>query len=101
MLALVSRTVRFGAFLGGVLLASTAWAGELVVVDAVGADLKPGATVDGAKPLRLNAGARITLVASTGAVIKLRGPSEQVPQSDTAAAGSGMVDSLRQLVTNR
>ncbi|MFX4929750.1 hypothetical protein ABTB76_19745, partial [Acinetobacter baumannii] len=74
------------ALLGSMLTASAAVAGDLVVVDAVGTDVKPGAAIDGAKPLRLGAGARVTLVAATGAVLHLRGPYDQPPQPEAAAA---------------
>ncbi len=103
MIALGSHAARLALGFGLLVAASAAAsAADLVVVDAVGTDIQPGAAIDGSKPLRLGAGARVTLVAATGAVIRLRGPYEQAPQPDgSAAAGPGVADALRLLMTQQ
>lgn len=45
----------------------------LVVLEARGINLKPGATIDSARPISLREGEGVTLIASTGVTIKLRG----------------------------
>jgi len=52
------------------LTAAGARANELVVLDAKGVDLAPGAKVDGTAKLTLAAGARLTLVAADGRTIE-------------------------------
>lgn len=54
-------------------MATMAQAAPLVVLEARGINLKPGATIDSARPISLKEGERLTLIASTGVTIKLRG----------------------------
>ncbi|HYC15107.1 MAG TPA: hypothetical protein VEC75_12720 [Stellaceae bacterium] len=70
-----------------VLLALEARAAEFVVIEATGASLKPGETIDGSKPLVLKEGELVSLVAEDGNVLKLRGPYNQAPD---AATGGGL-----------
>src|ERR1700744_1363750 len=72
--------------LAGALLASQAEAAVLVVAEARGVALKPGDTLDSAKPLTLKQGQHVTLVSETGATLKLDGPYDRPP---TAAGGGG------------
>lgn len=81
--------------------ASGAVAAELVVVSAKGVDLKAGQQVDGTKPLKLAAGQLLTLIASDGRTIKLKGPYEDAPAPAQAAQGGAVVDSLKNLVIQR
>jgi hypothetical protein len=67
--------------------ASAAMAAELVVVEARGVGLKQGDVLDDAKPIKLEDGQLLTLVAENGSILTLRGPYDQAP-----AAGSGGVD---------
>ena len=74
-------------------------AANLVVVDARGIDLKPGAEIDGAKPLTLKDGQVVTLISPSGEIIKLHGPMNAAP---APAQGGSTVDvrgALRTLVT--
>lgn len=71
----------------------------LVVVEARGVDLKPGAEVDGAKPMALKDGQVVTLISPTGEIIKLHGPMNAAP---APAQGGSTVDvqgALKTLVT--
>ncbi len=69
------------------LLLSTAAASaaNLIVVEARGIALKPGATVDSAKPLVLQQGQHVTLISEQGATLSIDGPYNQPP----SAGGTG------------
>jgi hypothetical protein len=83
-------------------LALPATANELVVVEAKGIELAPGAKVDGAKVLVLAAGQRLTLIAADGRSLKLRGPYEEAPAPGQAApAGANVGDALKNLMNQR
>lgn len=72
-------------------------ASDLVVVDARGIDLKPGAKIPSNVVVKLGAGARLTLVTQNGETIRLRGPFEDLPVRDVANT-QGVVDSLRKMM---
>lgn len=79
--------------------AAAAQAANLVVVEARGIDLKPGAEIDGGKPLSLKEGQVVTLISPSGEIIKLSGPMNAAP---APAQGGSTVDvkgALRTLVT--
>ncbi|MBI3507429.1 MAG: hypothetical protein HY059_21550 [Proteobacteria bacterium] len=86
--------------LGLTLLVPPARADELVVVEAKGVDLAPGAKVDGTKVLQLAAGQRLTLVAADGRTVKLRGPYEEAP-APAAGQVASMGDALKNLMSQR
>ncbi len=68
--------------------ASAATAAELVVVEVRGGvSLKQGDTVDDAKPLKLEDGQMLTLVADDGSILTLRGP-----YNDPPSGGKGGID---------
>ena len=77
--------LAFAALIVGA--ASAAMAAELVVVEARGVGLKQGDVIDDAKPLTLQDGQLVTLVAENGSILTLRGPYDQAP-----SAGGGGVD---------
>lgn len=88
------------AFLVGI--AVPAAGNELVVVDAKGIELAPGAKVDGTKVLVLAAGQRLTLIAADGRSLKLRGPYEEAPAPAQAATGGANVgEALKNLMNQR
>ena len=58
---------------------SAAAAAELVVVEARGVSLKQGDVLDDAKPIKLEDGQLLTLVAESGSILTLRGPYDQTP----------------------
>jgi len=74
-----------------------ALAGQLVVLETRGTDLKQGQTIDDTKPLTLKEGEQVTLVADDGSVVTLRGPFDQTPSSN--AGGGGAVLALDALTT--
>lgn len=82
------------------LLAGPVRANELVVVEAKGVDLAPGAKVDGTKVLQLAAGQRVTLIAADGRTVKLRGPYEEAP-APAAGQVASMGDALKNLMNQR
>ena len=57
------------------------YADPVIVMDVRGTKLKPGATIDGDKPLILWEGERITLIRTDGVTVTLRGPFDGVPIS--------------------
>jgi hypothetical protein len=85
----------------GVLAASQAEAAVLVVAEARGVALKPGDTLDSAKPLTLKQGQHVTLVSETGSTLKLDGPYDRPPVAGGAAGGVGLNQTLAALVTQR
>ena len=76
-------------------------AATLVVAEARGIALKPGATLDSTKPLTLKQGQHVTLISETGATLKLDGPYDRPPVASGAAAGVGLNQTLAALVTQR
>lgn len=85
----------------GVLAASQAEAAVLVVAEARGVALKPGDTVDSAKPLNLKQGQHLTLVSETGSTLKLDGPYDRPPAASGGGGGVGLNQTLAALVTQR
>ncbi len=68
--------------------ASAATAAELVVVEVRGGvSLKQGDAVDAAKPIKLEDGQMLTLVADDGSILTLRGP-----YNDPPSGGKGGID---------
>ncbi len=80
---------------------SAVHAAELVVVEARGVQLQPGAKIDGAKVFSLEAGQRVTLISSDGKTLRLRGPYNAAPAAGDVADGSGVVDSLKSMVSSK
>ena len=89
------------ALLCSAALAGPALAGELVVLDAKGVELAAGQTLDGKAPLKLPDGAKVTLVGADGTTIKLKGPFDGAPESDGAAGGNRVAESLQKMVSAR
>lgn len=72
--------------LAALLLAGTAAQAEnLIVVEARGIGMKPGSSIDAAKPLVLKQGQHVTLITQTGATLSIDGPYNKPP----AAGGQG------------
>ncbi|HEX4113384.1 MAG TPA: hypothetical protein VH020_12685 [Stellaceae bacterium] len=74
-------------------------AADLVVVEARGVDLKPGAEIDGNKPLALKDGQVVTLISPSGEIIKLHGPSDAAPAPAQSGSTADVKGALRTLVT--
>jgi hypothetical protein len=73
-------------------------ADSLVVAEAHGGALRAGQTLEAAQPVRLEAGQRLTLIAGNGAVIKLIGPFDGVPDPEGQRLGN-VADSLLKLAS--
>src|SRR4029077_16246134 len=58
---------------------------SLIVVEARGIGIKPGSSIDSAKPLVLKQGQHVTLITQTGATLSIDGPNKKPP----AAGGQG------------
>ena len=82
------------------LSASSAGAAVLVVAEARGVALKPGDTLDAAKPLVLKQGQHLTLISETGSTLKLDGPYDRPPTAG-GGGGVGLNQTLNALVTQR
>jgi hypothetical protein len=76
-------------------------ASELIVVESHGVRLTPGQPVDGAKPLPLLEGQQVTLLSSSGQVIRLEGPSEAAPDTQVKGGGSDVKSAVTALLTER
>jgi hypothetical protein len=94
---------RNAALVAGAALLAAAFvlparADGLVVAEARGGTLHPGETIDAGRPIKLEPGQRVTLIAGNGAVIKLTGPFEGVPDPEGQRLGS-VADSLLKLTS--
>ena len=74
---------------------------EVYVVEAKGLELAPGQVLDGAKPIILAVGQKLSLVTADGRTIKLKGPSDSAPAAEAQAGGPDVAKSLKGLVTAR
>lgn len=82
-------------FLVSTLVSAANW----VVVSADQATLQPGSLVDGTKPLKLAAGAQVTLLAENGKTLKLTGPYTGIPAGDEGkGAGSNDLQAIASLL---
>lgn len=93
------RSVLVIALLAGA--AAPSLAGQLVVVEARGADLKPGQSLDGGAVLTLAAGAKVVLVSAEGTTLSLKGPFASAPEGDGGGKGNRVAESLKGLVAQR
>ena len=76
---------------------AAARADDMVVVAARGIALAPGSRIDPAKPLVLEQGQHVTLIALNGVTLKLDGPYDKAPA--LANGGSDLKEALAALVT--
>ena len=65
---------------------ASTWAAELLVIGSENSEVREGAIVDSAAPLRLAAGARLTLLAEDGTTVTLEGPFDGAPPAEPGAA---------------
>jgi hypothetical protein len=85
------------ALLGGTAAADAA---SLVVVEARGIALRPGATLDAAKALQLKQGQHVTLITETGSTLSLDGPYNGPPLA-SGGGGVNLNQTLRALISQR
>jgi len=76
---------------------AAALAADVVVIEARGGSFKTGQTIDGNQPITLTAGQKLSLIASNGQTIRLRGPFEGPPAPEGAAEGGNVVTALLNL----
>lgn len=76
-----------------------AGAATLVVVEARGIALAPGAQIDGSKALELKDGQVVTLIAPSGEIIKLHGPMNAPPAPSGGGSTVDVQGALKTLVT--
>jgi len=72
-------------------------AADLVVIEARGAPFEAGQTIDGTKPIKLEVGQKLSLIAQNGNTIHLRGPFEGPPAPEGTAEGGNVVTALLNL----
>lgn len=77
------------------------WGAEAVVVDAAGGGLVPGQAVDGAKPLVLAVGQKVTLVTADGRTVRLAGPFNGPPVPGPEPAEGSVSGSLTHMFAAR
>lgn len=75
-------------------------AATLVVVEARGIALRPGATLDSTKPLDLKQGQHVTLISDTGSTLKLDGPYSGPPVA-SGGGGVNLSQTMLALVSQR
>ena len=88
------------ALLVAELVAGVANAATLVVVEARGIGLKPGAILQSDAVLTLKQGQHLTLISETGSTLKIDGPYNKPPVA-VEGGGVNLNDTLRALVTQR
>lgn len=96
------RRIAFTLAVGGMALGmaiGTAAAATLVVVEARGIALTPGAQIDGSKALELKDGQVVTLIAPSGEIIKLHGPMDAPPAPSGGGSTVDVQGALKTLVT--
>ena len=87
------------ALIAGTVTAATA--ADLVVVEVRGvASLKQGDTIDDAKPIQLQDGQMVTLVAEDGSILTLRGPYNDAPAGGKGG-GVDVASALGALATGK
>ena len=85
------------ALTGFLLLSGTAQAASLIIVEARGIGLKPGTSIDSAKPLMLKQGQHVTLISDSGATLTIDGPYDQPPTA--GGQGKSLGSTLAALAT--
>ena len=80
--------------------ASAAMAASLIVVDARGGGLKPGQSIDSAKPIALKEGERVTVIGPDGRTATLRGVFNGPPMGSASDTRNPKA-ALAALITNR
>lgn len=88
------------ALLAAALVVGGADAATLVVVEARGIALKPGAILQSEAVLTLKQGQHVTLISETGSTLKIDGPYDKPPVA-VEGGGVNLNNTLRALVTQR
>jgi hypothetical protein len=85
----MSRRLLLSIGLGLGCAATSAQAAQMIVAEARGIGLKPGAMLDTSKPLVLKEGQHVTLISTSGATLKLDGPYSAAPDADKGGTAIG------------
>src|SRR5476651_2299602 len=85
MIMSISKALGVTALTALLMAGGTAQAANLIVVEARGIGLTPGASIDSNKPLVLKQGQHVTLISDSGATLSIDGPYDQSP----SAGGQG------------
>ena len=93
------QALAAGLGLGVLAAALPALAANLVVLEARGIGLRPGAMVDDSQPLNLLEGQHLTLIAANGATIKIDGPFDKSPAAARDGGSGVLVQALAALGT--
>lgn len=86
------------AALSLLLVAGSALAQQLVVIESTAADHPPGKVIDAAKPIQIAAGAAVTVVSESGAVVTIKGPFSGVPKVGAGKGDASLVAALSKIV---
>lgn len=89
------------AFTLTLVLAAPAMAAEMVVMDAQGISLRPGAVVAGERPLTLTAGQSVSLLSQSGRILTLTGPYDSAPEAGPSADDRSVVGALKEMVQTK
>ena len=95
------RPMLYGlALMVNLALPQVVWAADLVVIaaDNAGAQLHPGKTIKAGSSITLAAGGRITVLAQSGKVIKLKGPYNGPVQGTKGATGPSRLAAVSKLL---
>jgi hypothetical protein len=93
------QTLGFCALATLLLVGTTAHAENLIVVEARGIGIKPGSSIDSAKPLMLKQGQHVTLITQSGATLSIDGPYNKPPTA--GGQGRSVGATLAGLTTER
>lgn len=95
----LARKALSGVLVAVVVLAgASASASGLVVFQTSVPGMEPGQVIDGTKPLLLEDGHQISLIAANGQIIDLKGPYHEAPDP-TVVAQTGVLASLKALAS--
>lgn len=98
---MIKRGTLLAVSLALLAFAPAARAGDLVVVEATGANLRPGQVIDDTQKLVLKSGEQVKLIGQDGSIRTLRGPYEEAPATTTTGGGGEISKALASLVTGQ
>ena len=97
---MISRPLFIAAALAALFSCASANAAQYVVIEARGIGLRPGTTLDAAKPLTLKQGQHVTLISDSGTTFNLDGPYDK-PPAQGQSQGVDIAATLKGLATEQ